>query len=54
MACQLSLGHSNQGFMVSVCYGLAAAGNTSATGPPLPRRGAEANGKKQAETGGSG
>ena len=36
------------------CYGLAAAGNKNATCPPSPRWGVEENGKKQAETGGSG
>ena len=39
---------------IYMCYVLAAAGNKSATRLPLPHRGGEKNGKKQAETGGSG
>ena len=46
--------HSAGAAPLSGCYGLAADGNKSATCRPSPRRGAEENGKKQAETGGSG
>jgi len=36
------------------CYGLAGRGTKAPRGRPSPHRGAEENGKKQAETGGSG
>jgi len=51
-SCQLKL--ALQSKYLDLCSGSAAAGNKSTTRPPLPRRGAEENGKKQAETGGSG